>query len=265
MAHLINYLCRFALAHEGRMCCRVVTLDFFDEDPCSGSCDSECCDVCSGEHNLKDYQGEIVSIIKAAQEIPGYGEVKVRLHDLFGSLSVNSPFCNVCITYNISESSLFLGMQLAQWIRGSCTKAIQNLVQARPEAQTYGVGRQFGHSEEGWRRLIQAAWINGFLERRMIHGAGVGLSKTTAMNTIHPVLKSEEFLSSPQPVLLPELADNPRKPAPQSSSSPVKAVAKRNGRGCRAKPIITSLISNPSVYQRGRLLVKGYNPLKSHP
>ena len=68
--------CRFALAHEGRMCRRTVTLAFFQEDPSSGS---ECCDVCSGEDDLKDYQGEMVSIIKAAQEIPGYGEVKVRL------------------------------------------------------------------------------------------------------------------------------------------------------------------------------------------
>ena len=41
-------------------------------------------------------------------------------------------------------------MQLAQWIRGSCTEAIQHLLQARPEAETYGIGREFAHSEEGW-------------------------------------------------------------------------------------------------------------------
>ncbi len=69
-------------------------------------------------------------------------------------------------------------------LSGSCAGVIQNLVQTRPEAETYGVGRQFGHSEEGWRKLIRAAWINGHLEQRMILGAGVGLSKTTAMNAV---------------------------------------------------------------------------------
>ena len=69
-------------------------------------------------------------------------------------------------------------MQLAQWIRGSCTEAIQHLLQARPEAETYEIGREFAHSEEGWRKLIRAAWINRLLDRGMIHGAGVGLSKT---------------------------------------------------------------------------------------
>ncbi len=50
---------------------------------------SECCDVCSGDHDLKDYHGEIVSILKAAQEIPGYGEVKVRLSVIL------QTFCSV--------------------------------------------------------------------------------------------------------------------------------------------------------------------------
>ena len=139
-------------------------------------------------------------------------------------------------------------MQLAQWIRGSCTEAIQHLLQARPEAETYGVGRQFAHSEEGWRKLIRGAWINGLVERRMIHGAGVGLSKTTAMNTVHPVLCSEEFLSNPQPVLLPALAENSKKPSSQASSNTTKAVVKRIGRGCRAKPIINGMISNPEQW-----------------
>ena len=95
---------------------------------------------------------------------------------------------------SLTNTAFFLAcMQLAQWIRGSCTEAIQHLLQARPEAETYGVGRQFAHREEGWRKLIRGAWITGLLERRMIHGAGVGLSKTTAMNTVHPVLCSENF------------------------------------------------------------------------
>ena len=78
---------------------RVVTLDFFQEDPCSGSCD-ECCDVCSGDHNLKDYQGEIVSIIKVAQEIPGFGEVKVRL-TFWALLSIILDFGNV---YRVTDT-----------------------------------------------------------------------------------------------------------------------------------------------------------------
>ena len=154
----------------------------------------------------------------------------------------------------LTNKALFLAyMQLAQWIRGSCTEAIQHLLQTHPEAETYGIGREFAHSEEGWRNLIRAAWINRLLERRMIHGAGVGLSKTTAMNTVHPVQCSEEFLSNPQPVLLPELPENSKKPSQQVSSNTTKAVVKRNGRGCRAKPIISTLISNPEQWFEIRL------------
>ena len=73
--HLL--LCRFALGHEGHTCRRRVILEYFQEDPCSGSSEDECCDVCSGDHDMMDCQKEMISIIKAAQEIPGYGGVKV--------------------------------------------------------------------------------------------------------------------------------------------------------------------------------------------
>ena len=46
-------------------------LEYFQEDPCSGSSEDECCDVCSGDHDMMDYQKEMISIIKAVQEIPG--------------------------------------------------------------------------------------------------------------------------------------------------------------------------------------------------
>ena len=84
--HLL--LCRFDLAHEGHTCRRRVILEYFQEDPCSGSSEDECCDVCSGDHDMMDCQKEMISIIKAAQEIPGYGEVKVRQCLLVASYSV---------------------------------------------------------------------------------------------------------------------------------------------------------------------------------
>lgn len=98
---------------------------------------------------------------------------------------------------------------------------------------------QFAQCEEGRRKLIRGAWIRGFLERRMIHRAGVGLSKMTAMYTVHPVLCCEEFVCNPQPVLLPVLLENSKKPSSQASSNTTKAVVKQNGRGCQAKPMST--------------------------
>ena len=93
--HLL--LCRFALAHEGHTCRRRVILEYFQEDPCSGSSEDECCDVCSGDHDMMDYQKEMTSIIKAAQEIPGYGEVKVRQCLLVASYIFCALYVHACL------------------------------------------------------------------------------------------------------------------------------------------------------------------------
>lgn len=194
-----------------------------------------------------DYQREMISFIKPAQIIPGYGEVKVQQCLLVAFYSVLYTYMHVLSllvrwhTYTVWPTQHFFlaSMQLAQRIRGSCTEAIQHLLQACPQAETYGVGRQFAQSEEGRRKLIRGAWIHGFLERRMIHRAGVGLSKMNAMYTVHPVLCCEEFVCNPQPVLLPVLLENSKKPSSQASSNTTKAVVKQNGRGCRAKPMST--------------------------
>ncbi len=70
---------RFALAHEGHKCRRAVILEFFDEPVPSGKGgESGCCDVCSSDYTMTDYKDELVSIIQVAQDIPGYGEVKVN-------------------------------------------------------------------------------------------------------------------------------------------------------------------------------------------
>ena len=104
---------------------------------------------------------------------------------------------------------------LAQWIKGFSTS------ESVPRTPRRGIGRQFGHSEDGLRKLITSAWIN--LKRWIIHGAGVGLSKTNPMNTTHHVLRSEEFLSNPQPMLVSKLLDNSTKPASHCFSSTTKA------------------------------------------
>ena len=112
---------------------------------------------------------------------------------------------------------------------------------SRAESETYRVDKQFGHSEEGWRKLIRAAWINAFLVQRRIHGGGVGTQSTPSSS-----VKSSSVVPI-QSVFL-SLKEIPRKPVPQSSSGLVNAVAKRDRRGCCAKPIIRALISDPEQW-----------------
>ena len=45
---------------------------------------------------MMDYQREMISIIKAAQEIPGYAEVKVREFMLVASYFVLYAYMYVC-------------------------------------------------------------------------------------------------------------------------------------------------------------------------
>ena len=195
-----------------------------------------------------DYQREMISFIKPAQIIPGYGEVKVQQCLLVASYSVLYTYMHVLSllvrwhTYTVWPTQHF-SWQACSLPKGSeapvqklfsiCCKHVHK--QRHMELEDM----QFAQCEEGRRKLIRGAWIRGFLERRMIHRAGVGLSKMTAMYTVHPVLCCEEFVCNPQPVLLPVLLENSKKPSSQASSNTTKAVVKQNGRGCQAKPMST--------------------------
>ena len=71
---------RFALAHEGKMCRRNVLLEYLGEESNTALAENECCDVCSSDLELIDNQKEVSAAIQAVQEIPDYGERKVRLY-----------------------------------------------------------------------------------------------------------------------------------------------------------------------------------------
>ena len=71
---------RFALAHEGKMCRRNVLLEYLGEESNTALAENGCCDVCSSDLELIDYQKEVSAAIQAVQEIPDYGERKVRLY-----------------------------------------------------------------------------------------------------------------------------------------------------------------------------------------
>ena len=61
------------------MCRRNVLLEYLGEESNIPPAETGCCDVCSCDFELIDYQKEVLAAIQAVQEIPNYGEQKVRL------------------------------------------------------------------------------------------------------------------------------------------------------------------------------------------
>ena len=105
-----------------------------------------------------------------------------------------------------SYTTIFL-IKLSEWIRGSRSEHVRKILQTVPTSSTYGIGAPFNMSLEGWRKLLQAGWIIGLLERTMIQGAGESLGKSTAMNIFTASPHADAFLTEPKPVLLPKLKD----------------------------------------------------------
>ena len=62
------------------MCRRNVLLEYLGEESNIPLAKTGCCDVCSSDFELIDYQKEVLAVIQAVQEIPNYGERKVRLY-----------------------------------------------------------------------------------------------------------------------------------------------------------------------------------------
>ncbi len=75
--HLSLFLCRFVLSHLVKQCRRKVILQHFGEDPADGIAEQRCCDVCELTDQDDDRQSEILAVLKAVKEIPGFGETKV--------------------------------------------------------------------------------------------------------------------------------------------------------------------------------------------
>jgi len=61
------------------MCRRNVFLEYLGEDVSTATAENGCCDVCSSNCELVDYQKEVCAAIQAVQELPSYGERKVSL------------------------------------------------------------------------------------------------------------------------------------------------------------------------------------------
>lgn len=64
-------------------CRRKVILKHFGEDATNSIAQGKCCDVCEMAKEVCDRQAEILAILKAVREIPGYGESKVCSHSIY--------------------------------------------------------------------------------------------------------------------------------------------------------------------------------------
>ena len=51
---------RFALVHEGKMCHKNVLLEYLGEESNIPPAETGCCDVCSSDFELIDYQKEVL-------------------------------------------------------------------------------------------------------------------------------------------------------------------------------------------------------------
>ena len=73
------YIYRFALAHLVNSCRRKVILEYFKEEcNISGYTGAYCFDVCSSPLLVANCQSEMTAVIRAATELSGFGEEKVR-------------------------------------------------------------------------------------------------------------------------------------------------------------------------------------------
>ena len=113
MVYLLHIpVLRFALAHEGRMCRRSVLLEYLGEESSAASAENGCCDDCSSDLELMDYQKEVLAAIQAVQEIPNYGERKVRLYQ--GCVVTVHQGCVIIVTppyFLHSSPSGFVGQE----------------------------------------------------------------------------------------------------------------------------------------------------------
>ena len=68
--------CRFVYSDVGGICRRKIILEYFGEDTALTETD-HCCDACESTLDMKDAQKQLVAILNAVVEKPGFGEKKV--------------------------------------------------------------------------------------------------------------------------------------------------------------------------------------------
>ena len=102
---------RFALAHEGKMCRRNVLLEYLGEESNTAPAENGCCDVCSSDFELIDYQKEVLAAIHAG--CPRNSKLwEVRLYQ--GCVVTVHQGCVIIVTppyLSYSSPSGFMGQE----------------------------------------------------------------------------------------------------------------------------------------------------------
>ena len=140
-----------------------------------------CCDVCEAQIECEDATTHIRTVLEVIQNMPNFGEVKVRRTHPLAKLS--------CICTQIAEA-----------IRGS-SKAKESAPK-----NIFGNGGKFGLSIDRWRERIRQAWMLNLLSRKMAVGKGDNLHKDMAFNTFCLSPEGEDFLTTPITIQLPQLS-----------------------------------------------------------
>ena len=126
-------------------------LEYLGEESNTALAENGCCDVCSSDLELIDNQKEVSAAIQAVQEIPDYGERKVRLYQ--GRVVTVHQGCVTIVmppyTSQNSNATILL-IQLSKWIRGPRSEHVRKILQTVPTSSTYGIGAPFNMSLEGW-------------------------------------------------------------------------------------------------------------------
>ncbi len=75
--HLSLFLSRLVFSHLVKQCRWKAILQHFGEHSADGIAEQRCCDVCEPTDQYDDRQSEILAVLKAVKEIPGFCETKV--------------------------------------------------------------------------------------------------------------------------------------------------------------------------------------------
>ena len=88
--------CRFVNSQLTSKCRREVLLEHFQEPKELAECEGPCCDVCEAQIECEDATTHIRTVLEVIQNMPNFGEVKVRRTHPLAKLS--------CICTQIAEA-----------------------------------------------------------------------------------------------------------------------------------------------------------------
>jgi len=136
------------------------------------------------------------------------------------------------------------------WIRGSGQKEIAKARNSDTSLQTFGCGGELNLSNEEWRVLIRQAWLEGFLNRRLVIGSGHNMLNNIVIASYSVVDKGIALLENVEieEVLLPAVDKKsvPTNDIDSIPSSSQKATPQRKGKGSHALTIAQKLLSDKS-------------------